>query len=103
MNIELRMMNLLYCILKDIFSQGAMEQVIEKIQELLADMRPAFQRDRGDIEFVSFDPETGIVKVRLLGMCRGCGLSELTLKMGVEAILKEQLPAVKEVIPLVES
>lgn len=75
-----------------------MDKTVAKIQELMAAMRPAFLRDRGDIEFVSFNSETGVVEVRLKGMCRGCGLAELTLKMGVEATLKEHLPEVQEVM-----
>lgn len=75
-----------------------MDKIVSKIQELMAEMRPAFERDGGDIEFVEFQAKTGVVKVRLKGMCRGCGLSELTLKMGVEAVLKERLPEVKKVI-----
>ena len=61
-------------------------------------LRPAFQRDRGDIEFVKFLPETGVVEVRMHGTCKGCGMAEFTLKMGVEETLKEHLPEVKEVI-----
>ena len=75
-----------------------MEKITAKIQALMSEKRPAFHRDRGDIEFVSFDAKTGVVEVRLKGMCRGCGFSELTLKMGVEQVLKERLPAVKQVI-----
>ncbi|KKU47333.1 hypothetical protein A3H10_01880 [Candidatus Uhrbacteria bacterium RIFCSPLOWO2_12_FULL_46_10] len=75
-----------------------MDNTVVKIQELMADMRPAFLRDRGDIEFVSFDEKTGVVEVRFKGMCRGCGFAELTLKMGVEATLKEHLSEVQEVI-----
>jgi Fe-S cluster biogenesis protein NfuA len=55
------------------------------------------QRDGGDIEFVSVD-ENGTVKVRLKGACGSCPMSTMTLKMGVEKFLKEQVPAVKEVV-----
>lgn len=75
-----------------------MEAIVSKIEELLAVMRPAFQRDRGDIEFVRFVPETGVVEVRMQGMCRGCGLAEITLKAGVESTLREHIPEVQEVI-----
>lgn len=78
--------------------KGFMDKIVAKIQKLMAEMRPAFERDGGDIGFVGFDAKTGTVEVRLKGMCRGCGFSELTLKMGVEAMLKEYLPEVKKVI-----
>lgn len=73
------------------------EPIIAKIETILARLRPAFQRDRGDIEFVRWLPDTGVVEVRLHGMCRGCGMAEFTLKMGVEDSLKEELPEVVEV------
>jgi Fe-S cluster biogenesis protein NfuA len=54
--------------------------------------------DGGGIELVSFDPETGVVQVRMQGACVGCPMSEITLKMGVEATLMDALEEVKEVI-----
>ncbi len=72
--------------------------IIDKIQEILTDLRPAFVRDGGDIEFVRFVEETGTVEVRMQGMCRGCGMAEFTLKLGVEATLREQLTGVLEVV-----
>lgn len=73
-------------------------ELAKKIQSLLAAMRPAFQRDRGDIQFVRFVSATGVVEVRLLGMCHGCDLANLTLKAGVEATLRENIPEVREVV-----
>ena len=55
------------------------------------------QRDGGDVELVSVE-ETGTVKVRLKGACGSCPMSTMTLKMGIEKALKEQIPGVKEVI-----
>ena len=75
-----------------------MEQTVQKIEEILAMLRPAFQRDRGDIRFVSFNPESGVVQVRMEGMCKGCGMAEFTLKMGVEETLREQIPEITEVV-----
>ena len=69
------------------------EQVIEALKKV----RPALQRDGGDIELVSVD-EGGVVKVRLKGACGACPMSTMTLKMGVEKFLKEQVPDVKEVV-----
>jgi len=58
-------------------------------------IRPNLQADGGDIELV--DIVNGIVKVRLKGACAGCPMSQMTLKMGVEAYLKKQVPEVKAV------
>ncbi|MBW2039807.1 MAG: NifU family protein [Deltaproteobacteria bacterium] len=67
----------------------------EKVEEVLKKVRPALQADGGDIELV--DVEDGVVKVRLTGACAGCPMSTMTLKMGVERILKEQIPELKKV------
>ncbi len=75
-----------------------MDEITNKIEELLGTLRPAFLRDGGDIEFVRFVPETGVVEVRMQGMCHDCGMAEFTLKLGVEETLKEHLDVVREVI-----
>jgi Fe-S cluster biogenesis protein NfuA len=69
----------------------------EKVEEALKHVRPALQRDGGDIELVSVD-DSGVVKVRLKGACGSCPMSTMTLKMGVEKYLKEHIPEVKEVV-----
>jgi Fe-S cluster biogenesis protein NfuA len=69
------------------------EQVIEALKKV----RPALQRDGGDIELVSVE-ENGVVKVRLKGACGSCPMSTMTLKMGVEKMLKQEVPDVKEVV-----
>ena len=69
----------------------------EEVLEALKQVRPALQRDGGDIELVSVE-EDGIVKVRLKGACGSCPMSTMTLKMGVEKYLKEHVPGVKEVV-----
>ncbi|HEY91669.1 MAG TPA: NifU family protein [Dehalococcoidia bacterium] len=68
----------------------------EDIQTALEKIRPALQADGGDVELV--DVEDGIVSVRLTGACGGCPMSTLTLKMGIERVLREQVPDVKEVV-----
>lgn len=75
-----------------------MEELISRIQDVLQELRPAILQDGGDIHFVRF--EDGIVYVRLHGACVSCPISFITLKMGLEAQLKEKIPAVKEVIAL---
>jgi Fe-S cluster biogenesis protein NfuA len=69
--------------------------VIEKILEILEKIRPGLQADGGDLEFVKM--EDGIVYLRLLGACRGCPMSQMTLKMGVERTLMKYVPEVKGV------
>lgn len=65
------------------------------IRKTLEEVRPMLALHAGDIEFVGVDE--GVVKVRLLGTCRGCPLSNLTLKTGIEELLKEKVPGVKAV------
>jgi Fe-S cluster biogenesis protein NfuA len=68
-----------------------------RVREVLATLRPAVQADGGDLEFVGVD-ERGVVSVRLLGACIGCPSSSMTLKMGIERQLQQQVPEVTEVI-----
>ena len=68
----------------------------EKVEAALAKIRPALQADGGDVELVGVDG--GVVKVILKGACAGCPMSTMTLKSGIERILKEEIPEVKEVV-----
>jgi Fe-S cluster biogenesis protein NfuA len=68
----------------------------EKVQEALNKVRPQLQADGGDVELVDVNEE-GVVKVRLTGACGGCPMSQMTLKMGIEKILKQQVPEVSSV------
>ncbi|MGC9307856.1 MAG: NifU family protein [Thermoplasmatota archaeon] len=70
----------------------------EKVEEVIDEIRPALQADGGDVELVDVDEETGVVKVRLTGACRGCPMSQMTLQMGIEQELKKQIPAVTKVV-----
>jgi Fe-S cluster biogenesis protein NfuA len=74
--------------------------VKDEVEKALDQIRPALQADGGDVELVDVNEETGAVKVRLTGACGSCPMSQLTLRMGVERVLKENVPAVKEVIPV---
>ena len=67
----------------------------EKVQAALNKIRPMLQADGGDVEFV--DVVDGVVKVRLQGACAGCPMSQMTLKNGIEKLLKEEIPEVKSV------
>lgn len=66
-----------------------------EIKKVLEDIKPALARHMGDIEFVRFDK--GIVYVKMLGMCQGCPLSEITLKAGIEEMLKSRIKGIQEV------
>ena len=68
----------------------------DKVEEVLERIRPALVRDGGNVELVGVDD--GTVKVKLVGACAGCPMSTMTLKMGIEKILKEEIPDVKEVV-----
>ena len=69
----------------------------EKVQEVLDKVRPSLQADGGDCELINVR-EDGVVEVRLQGACGSCQMSTLTLKAGIERVMKEEIPEVKEVI-----
>jgi len=69
----------------------------EKVEEALNKVRPSLQADGGDVELVDVDDAEGVVKVRLQGSCAGCPMSQMTLKMGIEKILKQNVPEVSRV------
>ncbi|MBC7363506.1 MAG: NifU family protein [Candidatus Aminicenantes bacterium] len=68
----------------------------EKVEEVLNKIRPALQADGGDVELV--DVVDGVVSVRLKGACGGCPMSQMTLKMGIERMLKKEIPEIKSVV-----
>ena len=86
---------------KEVFRQkrngkgGGENGMRENVEKALEKIRPALRADGGDIELI--DVVDGVVKVRLTGACGGCPMSQMTLKMGVERILKQQVPEVKSV------
>ena len=67
----------------------------QSVEQALAKIRPMLQRDGGDIELV--EVTDGIVKVRLTGACKGCPMSQMTLKQGVEKLLMKEVPGLREV------
>jgi|TARA_B110001454_G_scaffold138178_1_gene128434 Fe-S cluster biogenesis protein NfuA len=69
----------------------------KEIDAVLESIRPAIQADGGDVEFVKFDEEKGLVQLRLLGACESCPISMRTLKEGIEKRMREQVAAVREV------
>ena len=68
----------------------------EKVQDALEKVRPSLQADGGDVQLVDVDAD-GLVKVKLTGACGGCPMSQMTLKMGIEKVLKQNVPEVTSV------
>ncbi len=69
----------------------------ERVESALNKMRPSLQADGGDVELVEITSD-GVVKVKLTGACKGCMMSQMTLKMGIEKVIKQEVPEIKEVI-----
>jgi len=70
----------------------------DKVEEVLDKIRPSLIKDGGNVELV--DVSDGTVKLKLTGACVGCPMSTITLKMGIERILKQEIPEIKEVVAL---
>ena len=68
----------------------------EKVQAVLDKVRPSLQADGGDVELV--EVTDGVVKVKLTGACAGCPMSQMTLKNGIERVLKREIPEIKVVV-----
>ena len=68
----------------------------EQVEKVLEEVRPLLKGDGGDVELV--EVVDGVVKVKLTGACMGCQMSNMTLKNGIERILKQELPEIKEVV-----
>ena len=66
-----------------------------EVESVLSKIRPALQADGGDVELV--EVQGGVVKVRLTGACGGCPMATITLKNGIEAALKQEIPSVQRV------
>ena len=68
----------------------------EKVETALTQIRPTLQADGGDVELVSVNE--GVVRLKLKGACSGCPMATMTLQHGIERVLKQQIPEVKEVV-----
>jgi len=71
----------------------------ELVKKAIDKIRPNLQADGGDVELVDVSDD-GVVNVRLTGACRGCPMSQMTLKMGIQKFLKQEVPGVKEVVSI---
>lgn len=69
------------------------EETITQIEEVLAVIRPYINNDGGDVEFIDLTDD-GIVKIRLLGACVGCGMADVTVTQGIEQSLVEEVPGI---------
>jgi Fe-S cluster biogenesis protein NfuA len=70
----------------------------EKVQAALEQVRPALLADGGDVQLI--DVKDGVVTLRLTGACGGCPFATMTLKSGIERVIKEQVPEIKEVVAI---
>ena len=68
----------------------------ERVEKALAKVRPSLQADRGDVELIDVSEE-GVVKVKLTGACGSCPMAAMTLKAGIERVLKKEVPEIKRV------
>ena len=68
----------------------------ERVEQVLDEIRPSLQADGGDVELVDVSDD-GVVRVKLVGSCGGCPFAMMTLKSGIERILKHEIPGIKEV------
>jgi Fe-S cluster biogenesis protein NfuA len=68
----------------------------EKVEAAIAKIRPMLKADGGDVELIGVSDD-GVVQVRLQGACAGCPMSQMTLKNGIERVIKEEVPGVKSV------
>jgi len=78
--------------------QQTKEKFIEEIERVLQVVREGLAMHGGNVELVDCEADTGKVSLRLQGACVGCPMSEITLKMGIEAALQDAIPEIKEVI-----
>ena len=69
----------------------------ERVEQALDTIRPALNADGGDVELVEVT-EDGIAKVKLVGACGGCPMAQMTLQMGIERVLKKEIPELKSVV-----
>lgn len=71
--------------------------IAQRVTKTLESVRPYLQQDGGDVEFDKFIPETGVLFVRLVGACRDCPMSMMTLRAGIERILRKEIPEIRRV------
>lgn len=73
------------------------DATVDRIKKIIDQIRPSLQMDGGDVQFVDFNAESGLLKVELIGHCAHCPMSTVTLKQGIEEEVRRLVPEVKEV------
>lgn len=74
-----------------------MTTIVERIEDALDVIRPALRGDGGDVEFIDFDGDAGVVHLRLVGACSACPISTMTVKQGIERRIMQAVPEVRSV------
>lgn len=72
-------------------------KIEQKILQVLQDVRPYLQIDKGDVEFVAYEPSTGIVELRFTGTCKDCAMLPMTMRAGIERALRAAIPEVRRI------
>lgn len=75
--------------------KNMVEELYQRVDRALDQIRPAIRMDGGEVELI--DVEEGIARVRMMGACGGCPMSTMTLKMGIERAIRQQVPEIKAV------
>lgn len=83
---------------KKMVKKQSEKTILKKIEKVLDEIRPSLQADGGDVELVKWNEKTGIVEVKMLGMCSGCPMAQITLQEGIAKEIKNEISEVKEVI-----
>ena len=83
--------------LNSLSGSGLGNELRDRIESTLETIRPALQVDGGDVEFVDFTPDDGVLQIRLVGPCEGCPISWMTVKHGIERRIRAYIPEVTEV------
>jgi Fe-S cluster biogenesis protein NfuA len=73
------------------------QDIETRIERVLDKVRPYLEQDRGQVEYVRFEHETGVLEVRLLGNCSHCPMSLMTLRGGIERFLLNEIPEIRRV------
>lgn len=76
-----------------------MNEIENKIKEIIDNLRPYLVSDGGNIEFVKY--ENNVVYIRLQGACANCDMLDITLKDGIESVIKDEIPEVIDVINVI--
>jgi Fe-S cluster biogenesis protein NfuA len=79
-------------------STKSKEELLKEIDAVLDQLREGLAMHRGGVDLLDIDMETGVVKVRMKGMCVGCSMGDLTLKAGIEEAVRMMVPEVTEVV-----